>query len=172
VFYLFAAGHRSVYLLPIYPTVALLAARECAAFLDRRGKAFSDSQTAISRWAAAAVFIATIDSALALAIPITRTAQEDTNDQEAFVEDVVPKIPATATLYATPEFPKTARMVLSYRLKRYIPLRRMTCEGDYYYLMSARPGTSCTPNMTTRLSAPRKREWQLLHVSDASRWSE
>ena len=60
------------------------------------------------------------------------------NDQEEFVEDVVPKIPAVAALYAAPGFSETARIVLAYRLKREIPFRAMTCEGEYYYLT---PGT-------------------------------
>ncbi len=168
VFFLFAAGHRAIYLLPIYPAIALLAARECAAFLDSGRKIFSNPRTSISRWVTCAIVIMTIDLTLAVAIPISRTVREDSNDQEAFVEDVVPKIPAAAAVYAAPGFSQTARIVLAYRLKREIPFRTMTCEGEYYYLTPGTPGDFCAPNNPTTLSASGKRKLQLLHVSDAS----
>ena len=91
------------------------------------------------------------------------------NDQEEFVEDVVPKIPAVAALYAAPGFSETARIVLAYRLKREIPFRAMTCEGEYYYLTPGTPGAFCAPNNPTAVSATHKRSLQLVRVSDASR---
>ena len=91
------------------------------------------------------------------------------NDQEEFVEDVVPKIPAVAALYAAPGFSETARIVLAYRLKREIPFRAMTCEGEYYYLTPGTLGAFCAPNNPTAVSATRKRTLQLVRVSDASR---
>jgi histidinol-phosphate/aromatic aminotransferase/cobyric acid decarboxylase-like protein len=91
------------------------------------------------------------------------------NDQEEFVEDVVPKIPAAAALYAAPGFSETARIVLAYRLKREIPFRAMTCEGEYYYLTPGTLGAFCAPNNPTAVSATRKRTLQLVRVSDASR---
>jgi 4-amino-4-deoxy-L-arabinose transferase-like glycosyltransferase len=133
-FFLFASGQRAVYLLPIYPAVALLAARECAAFLDARQKAPGSPRIWIQGWAAAAVVIAVIDLLLAVGIPIIRTVQEDSSDQEEFIEEAIPKIPATAALYAAADFPETALIVLAYRLSRDIPSQPIKCQGDYYYL--------------------------------------
>lgn len=167
-FFLFAAGQRAVYLLPIYPAVALLAARECAAFLDARQKAPGSPRIWIQGWAAAAVVIAVIDFSLGAAIPISRTVKEDSNDQEEFVEEAIPKIPATAALYAAPDFPETALIVLAYRLKRDIQSQPIKCQGDYYYLSGGNSGTTCTPNTLRTISATRKQTLQLLHVSNSS----
>ena len=112
--------------------------------------------------------IMTIDLTLAVATPISRTVREDSNDQEEFVEDVVPRIPVATAVYAAPGFSETARIVLAYRLKREIPFRTMTCEGEYYYLTPATPGADCAPNNPTSLSASPQRKLQLLHVSNAS----
>jgi len=57
-------------------------------------------------WAAAAIIIAVIDFSLGAAIPISRTVQEDSSDQEEFIEEAIPKIPATAALYAAADFPE------------------------------------------------------------------
>jgi 4-amino-4-deoxy-L-arabinose transferase-like glycosyltransferase len=170
LFFVFAAGHRAIYLLPIYPAVALLAARECVAFLDSGRKIFGNPRTPISRWVTSVVVLMTIDAALAAAIPISRTVREDSNDQEEFVEDLVPKIPPTAAVYAALGFPETARIVLAYRLKRDIPLRAlMKCDEEYYYLTQGQTGASCAPNNPTTMSASRDGTLQLLHVSTVSR---
>jgi hypothetical protein len=167
-FFLFAAGQRAVYLLPIYPAVALLAARECAAFLDARQKSSGNPRIWIQGWAAAAVVIAVIDLFLAVGIPISRTVQEDSSDQEEFMEEAIPKIPGTAVLYAAADFPETALIVLAYRLRRDIPSQPIKCEGDYYYLSGGNSGTTCPSNILTTISATRKQTLQLLHVSNSS----
>ena len=169
VFFLFAAGHRAIYLLPIYPAVALLAARECVAFLDSAGKVFSNPRTSVSRWVTFAIVLMTIDLVLAAAIPISRTVREDSNDQEKFVEDLVSKIPPTAPVYAAPGFPLTARIVLAYRLKRAIPFRGMKCDEEYYYLVRGQTSAFCAPNNPATVSATREGTLQLLRVSMASR---
>jgi hypothetical protein len=167
-FFLFAAGQRAVYLLPIYPAVALLAARECAAFLDARQKAPGKPRIWIQGWAAAAVVIAVIDLLLAVGIPISRTVQEDSSDQEEFIEEAIPKIPATAALYAAADFPETALIVLAYRLRRDIPSQPIKCQGDYYYLSGGNSDSTCASNILRAVSATRKQTLQLLHVSNSS----
>ena len=164
-FFSFAAGRRAVYLLPIYPAVALLAARECAVFLDARRMASGNPRLRISRWVAAAAVIAAVDCSLGAAIPIGRTVREDSSDQEEFVEEVVAKIPRTATLYAAPNFPDSVLMVLAYRLNRDIQPQTLMCQGDYYYLTVESFGNSCSPKIPTTVSASRKLNLQLLHLS-------
>jgi 4-amino-4-deoxy-L-arabinose transferase-like glycosyltransferase len=165
-FFLFAAGHRAVYLLPLYPAVALLAARECAIFLDVRPTGVENPRLHVKRWVAAAAVLAVLDLSFGIAIPIRRTAQEDSNDQEEFVEDVVGKIPGTAALYAAPDFPDTALIVLAYRLKRDIPSHAQNCQGDYYYLTLGSSGDACSPKISTTVAGTRKQTLQLLHVSN------
>jgi 4-amino-4-deoxy-L-arabinose transferase-like glycosyltransferase len=167
VFFLFAAGYRAIYLLPIYPAVALLAARECVAFLDSGRKIFGNPRTSI--WVTSVVVLMTIDLALAAAIPISRTVRADSNDQEKFVEDLVAKIPPTAIVYAAPGFPVTARIVLAYRLKRDIPFRALRCDEEYYYLIRGQTSASCALNNPATVSATRKGTLQLLRVSTVSR---
>jgi 4-amino-4-deoxy-L-arabinose transferase-like glycosyltransferase len=167
-FFLFAAGHRAVYLLPIYPAVVLLAARELAAFLDARQGVLGNPRLWVKRWVASAAVIAVIDFSLGTAIPIRRTVQEDSSDQEEFVEEVVAKIPATAALYAAPDFPDTALIVLAYRLKRSIPSQALECRGEYYYLTIESSEDHCLPKMTTTVAGTRKQTLQLLRVSNIS----
>jgi 4-amino-4-deoxy-L-arabinose transferase-like glycosyltransferase len=167
-FFLFAAGWRAVYLLPIYPAVALLAARELAAFLYARQGVLGNPRLWVKRWLAAATVIAVMDFSLGTAIPIRRTVQEDSSDQEEFVEEVVAKIPATAALYAAPDFPDTALIVLAYRLKRDIPSQALECQGEYYYLTIEGSEDHCLPKMTTAVAGTRKQTLQLLHVSNVS----
>jgi 4-amino-4-deoxy-L-arabinose transferase-like glycosyltransferase len=164
-FFSFAAGGRAVYLLPIYPAVALLAACECAAFLDTRRRASGNQRLRIRRWIGAAVVIAAVDCSLGAAIPIGRTVREDSSDQEEFVEEVVAKIPRTATLYAAPNFPDSVLMVLAYRLNRDIQPQTLICQSGYYYLTVESFGNSCSPNIPTTVSASRKLDLQLLHLS-------
>jgi len=163
-FFFWAAGQRAVYLLPIYPAVALLAARECAAFLDARQKALGNPRLG---WTTAATAIAVIGLLLGAAIPISREVREDSSHQEEFVEEVVAKIPGTAALYAAPDFPDTALIVLAYRLKRNIRHETLKCRGDYYYLSGESPGTSC-PSRMPIVSNTSRQTLQLVHVSNAS----
>ncbi|HEX9262916.1 MAG TPA: glycosyltransferase family 39 protein [Candidatus Binatia bacterium] len=163
-FFLSAAGQRGVYLLPIYPAVALLAARECAAFLNDRQR--NERSLWVRRSAALAIVLAAIDVALAIAIPLSRTVQEDRNEQEEFVEAVVPKIARAPLLYAAPDFPETALLVLAYRLKRNIPFQSLPCQGDYYYFSSANLVGSCPAQIGRIVSSARKRNLRLLYVSN------
>ncbi|HXF76775.1 MAG TPA: glycosyltransferase family 39 protein [Methylomirabilota bacterium] len=164
VFFLLAAGRRAVYLLPIYPAVATLAAREgatllgtCQRFLDARGRR-------LEAWTLAALAVALMDMTLAVATPISRTLEEDQSDQEEFFEEVIPKIPASAPLYAAPEFPATALKVLDYRLKRDIPLRSLKCRGDYYYLAARTPQAACPAKITVVAARGGRQPLQLWHV--------
>ena len=167
VFFFCAAGRRAVYLLPLYPAVAALAARECAVFLEARQKAIAQPRPWFKAWVAAAVVIGMIDLSIGAAIPIGRTVQEDSSDQEEFFEEVIPKIPGTAALYAAPDFPETALKVLAYRLKRDIQLQPLKCHGEYYYLTSGIPGNFCSPKIPTTVSRNRKQTLLLLHVSNS-----
>jgi hypothetical protein len=157
-----------VYLLPIYPAVALLAAREVLGWSDGKNAA-SRYQSVRFHWRVAAVIIiVAIDLSLAVAIPISRTVREDHNDQEEFIEEIIPKIPRTATLYAAPDFPETALIVLAYRLNRNIERQTLQCEGDYYYLTEASPPSTCMPKASPIVSRAHDHKLLLLHLSNSS----
>jgi 4-amino-4-deoxy-L-arabinose transferase-like glycosyltransferase len=168
VFFLFAAGQRPVYLLPIYPAVALLVARECAAFFDAEQKSGAKPRLWFARWGGAARVVAIFGLVLALAIPISRTVQEDSSEQEAFVEAITGKLAGVpAALYAAPNFPSTALIVLAYRLKRNIRSRPLPCRGEYYYLTTGNLAASCAPKIVSTVShAYRGGNLQLLHVAN------
>jgi 4-amino-4-deoxy-L-arabinose transferase-like glycosyltransferase len=168
-FFLFSRGQRSVYLLPIYPAVALLVAAECAAFLDSRRRRRGTERWQFGAWGLAGATIGMTVVSLAFAIPITRTIRQNRSPQEEFVEAVVAKVPATAALYAAPEFPGTVLMILAYRLNRSIQLQPIRCEGDYYYLFEPSAGSACLGNAQTTVSHRGNPSLQLIHVAQRSR---
>ena len=92
--------------------------------------------------------------------------QEDSSDQEEFIEEVVAKLPVAAELYAAPDFPDTALIVLAYRLKRDIRSQALECQGDHYYLTIESSRDACSPKMATSVAGTRKQTLQLLHVSN------
>lgn len=168
-FFLFAAGRRAVYLLPVYPAVALLAAREIVAFLDAQQGTFVTRRFSIKASVAAVVVIAALDFTLAIATPVSRTVREDSSDQEEFFEEAIPEIPSTEPLYAAEDFPESALMVLAYRLNRDIRLRPLVCQGKYYYLATESFAGSCAQSITSTESHSPKHSLQLLHVSEPGR---
>ena len=163
LFFLLASGQRAVYLLPIYPAVALLAARELQTWMAAR------YVTAIGRIrfepsVAAGVFIGVLNVSLALAVPISRTIQEDGSAQEQFVDDVIANVPLRSSLYAAPEFPETTLMVLAYRLDRRIARRRPHCDGDYYYLTAGVTAAEYRTAIPQVLAADTKKTLFLSHA--------
>jgi 4-amino-4-deoxy-L-arabinose transferase-like glycosyltransferase len=166
VFFLLASGQRAVYLLPIYPAVALLAAREIRSWVAA-GHGRTTGPLRCDRNVAAAAFIVLFNLSVALAVPISRTVQEDSSIQEEFVYDVIDIVPPTAKLYAAPDFPETTLLVLAYRLDRNIRRQAPECEGDYYYLTSGSAHPSCWTTNPPALLAERKNTLYLLHKMPA-----
>jgi len=165
LFFLLSAGRRAVYLLPIYPAVAVLAAREGAALLEA-WEEFSDGRRwQIGAWTMAALVLAAIDLTLALATPVSRILQSARSDQEKFFDEMIPNVPANAPLYAAPDFPETAVKVLDYRLGRSIAGRELACQGDYYYLATRTPQAACAGSISVVVADRGKVPLRLLHVS-------
>ncbi|MGE5219372.1 MAG: ArnT family glycosyltransferase [Chloroflexota bacterium] len=133
IFFLLARGQRAVYLLPIYPAIVLLAARECVSFWH--GRSAPRLPTIRWNWRTPAIgFLVTMDLALAAAVPIRRTVQQNRSRQEKFVENVVATVPAGASLQASKNFPEPVLLVLAYRLKRDIERQSLNCNSRAYYL--------------------------------------
>jgi len=155
LFFLFASGQRAVYLLPIYPAVALLTAREVRTWIAA-GHGRASGPIRFDRNVAAGAFIALFNVSVALAVPISRTVREDSNIQEEFVDDVIEIVPRNARLYAAPDFPESTLLVLAYRLDRNIPRQAPECEEDYYYLMSGTASHSCWTTRPPAILAKRR----------------
>jgi 4-amino-4-deoxy-L-arabinose transferase-like glycosyltransferase len=166
LFFLVASGQRSVYLLPIYPAVALLTARELKTWIAA-GHTQLTGPVRFDRNLAGAVFFMLFNVSIALAVPISRTVREDSSSQEEFVYDVMEIVPPTAKLYAAPDFPETTLLVLAYRLERNIRRQTPDCEEDYYYLTGGSRPPSCSPSSPPALLAERKKALYLLRNTPA-----
>src|SRR5262245_19225488 len=123
-FFTVAAGKRGIYLLPLYPAVALLAARALAALPPR---------VAVTRIAlAVAVFDVTL-------IALTQAARERREERESLVEfahRVGELVPAGVALRAA-GLPVTDVWVLAYRLGRPIAHARLRCNARELYFVPA-----------------------------------
>jgi 4-amino-4-deoxy-L-arabinose transferase-like glycosyltransferase len=115
VFFTIAAGKREVYLLPLYPAIALLAADRLADHGARR------------RWIPAAmVLLAVVTCVTTLAL---RRHDAARNRLRPFVEKVVAAVPATARVGVHGPVVENDRLILAYGLHRPVPrLRRGTTD--------------------------------------------
>ncbi len=122
-----AAATRSVYLLPAYPAVAVLAARRLVA------------------WAPPARVVTALLAAMILALGLTvqlgRVRDHRRNALVPFAVDVAARVPDGAPLYAARGLSENDALVLGYLLHRPLERRRMACDvADAYYLGPARAG--------------------------------
>ena len=167
LFFLLSSGQRSVYLLPIYPAVALLVARELKAWVAaRQGRVIAPGQFKLR--VIATLIIALFNLTVAVAVPISRTVEEDSSIQEKFVDDVIDIVPRTSRLYAASDFPETTLLVLAYRLDRNIRRQVPECVGDYYYLTGGSGFTGCGATSPPAILATRKKPLYLVHKIPAA----
>jgi len=140
-----AAGQRAVYLLPIYPAVALLAARTFSRWLSSGNLRPTTPQSHRLRWAGLfpampkklLAFLATavvMNLAFAITTPIARWSQMKRSPDTPFRERTIALIPKGASVEADASFPDTDLMIIAYRLNRSIPQKVITCQGADYYL--------------------------------------
>lgn len=155
IFFL-AAGRRAVYLLPLYPAIALIAGRAIAAAIEEAQVApsLSGVRKASSgfRWLVTptvvrslTIVIVIFDLCQIAVNPIARRYErrEQRTAQVSFADKISTSVPRDAPLYADAHFPETNLWITSYRLQREISRRPMTCAGrDYYFLSLIGPGES------------------------------
>lgn len=114
-----SVGQRPVYLLPLYPAIALLAARAlapwCAAWPSR----------------ALAACVA-LDVAILGGVQIARTVAWRADDLPPFARAVAEMVPPDAILRATPGVTEDTLLILAWRLGR--DVLRSPLECDAYYL--------------------------------------
>lgn len=132
-FFTLAFGKRGVYLLPLYPAIALLAGRVLAVALAAAPaashllgvvpvpgfvrRAFPDRPGV----ALAAIVVVLFDLVLAGTSQVVREHVMRRKSLASFARAVESQVPSTAALYADPDLDGTDLQVLAYRLNRAIP---------------------------------------------------
>ena len=107
-----AARTRSVYLLPAYPAIALLAARALAPYASRAVR---------TTVAVAAVVVLAV-------VGIGRLAAAHADPLRGFADRIRPEIAKARALRASTEFPENDALVLRWRLDRSIQRGRLQCK--------------------------------------------
>jgi len=140
-FFTVAAGKRGVYLLPLYPAVALLAARVLTAALphvDATRVPAVVRRLAPERPALAALAVAVVvfDVTLLAATQVVRERRQERESLVDFAARVATLIPPEVPLRSA-GLPPTDVWVLAYRTQRPIDRARLRCSGDAAYLLPA-----------------------------------
>jgi 4-amino-4-deoxy-L-arabinose transferase-like glycosyltransferase len=144
VFFL-ATGKRAVYLLPIYPAVALLAARALAAVSESGGETAEHLHALRARLvrlvrspARLAVAIAVVDLALILPNPTVWRHWVADKRILSFVAEVSAAAPRNGPLFADADLHNTDLIVMAYRLQRNILRKPIACAAlNDYFLVPA-----------------------------------
>ncbi|HZD40189.1 MAG TPA: glycosyltransferase family 39 protein [Terriglobales bacterium] len=145
VLFFLSAGQRAVYLLPLYPAVALLAGRILSRYIEGGHSVRIIPQTlhrllpgvrseASRNFLVVASAVALVGLCLAIATPVIRWSKMERSSQTDFVEKTKALVSEGASLKAAPTFPETTLIVLAYRLERQIPRTAPTCQESGYYL--------------------------------------
>ena len=134
---------RSVYLLPAYPAIALIAGRAMASMIGAYPR---DSSSRLARIAGyltstperIALTLAIVNPVLILPNPSMWTRQSSYRDMLDFVQQVEAAVPSTSRFFAVPELSNPTRIVVAYRLRRDILQLPLSCGAqDDYFLMRA-----------------------------------
>lgn len=142
-----AAGKRAVYLLPIYPAIALLAARAMDRMIvhlprllrfrhSRPSAAFAADKRRLLLQGSRALAVAILLFDVTLML-VSRDVWRDLTLEKsrlAFADQVSAILPAHAALFAAPELDNTDVTVIAYHLGREIRHRPIPCgdRNDYY----------------------------------------
>jgi 4-amino-4-deoxy-L-arabinose transferase-like glycosyltransferase len=121
-----AAGKRSVYLLPLYPAIALLAARSL----------WRAAPSPSARALVAAVVGATA-LVMLVAAHVDRVRDTTRHGLVQLAHDTAALLPPDASLFASTGLPENDVLVLAYLLRRPLMRERITCQGSgaaSYYL--------------------------------------
>jgi 4-amino-4-deoxy-L-arabinose transferase-like glycosyltransferase len=166
VFFLIASGQRAVYLLPLYPAVAVITARELTTWLAP-GHGAAIGAVRFDRTVILAALIALFNVSFALAVPIRRTIRERNSAQETFVEHLIGIVPPGAPLYAADDFPEFPLMVLAYRLNRSIHRQDPDCKQEYYHLAGETNLSTCSTASPSALLVEHGKRFYLVHNTAA-----
>jgi len=148
-FFTLAAGKRAVYLLPLYPAVALLAARALAAAADgdRLFGRLAVPAGLRRRWPAApalalvAVAMVVFDAGLLAANQATREGRAARHSLVPFAREVAGLVGADEPLRVGPGLPASDVYILGYRLARPLPREPVACATRGWSLLAS-PGAA------------------------------
>jgi len=147
-FFVLAARTRAVYLLPLYPAIALLAARAIGDLIPRLAESSGfdsilktpdssqDPQRPLQIAKRVGIAMALFDLTLMLVQPAFLRDAKLRNARLAFIKEIDAIVPKNRPLFAAPEFDSIDTIVLAYRLGREIDRKPITCAGrnDYFLL--------------------------------------
>jgi 4-amino-4-deoxy-L-arabinose transferase-like glycosyltransferase len=114
-----SVGQRPVYLLPLYPAIALLAARGLAPWCAAQP-------------ARALAALVALDVSVLGAVQLARTIESYDDDLPKLVEAIEERLPVDVALRATPGVSEDALLILAWRLGREVQRAPFAC--DAYYL--------------------------------------
>jgi 4-amino-4-deoxy-L-arabinose transferase-like glycosyltransferase len=141
----FAAGKRAVYLLPLFPAIAVLAARAIADMSARWVPASAtpassrDSAPRLpsrSPVAAISAGIVVFDMVVLFMSSGVWRSVESWKPRLSVVEQIGATVPPDAALFATPEMENFQLIAIAYRLGREIERKTLMCAGKNDYFLS------------------------------------
>jgi 4-amino-4-deoxy-L-arabinose transferase-like glycosyltransferase len=151
-FFALAARTRPVYFLPMFPAIALLAARALNALIAHdvatvgTGQALEGSlspdaaprSSSLAKWVIVGVLIS--DLTVALATYVILQYDKRAQARFAFVRQIGVAIPANTPLFAAPDLDREDFIVLAYRLRRQIDQKPIYCaKRNDYFLTAVEP---------------------------------
>ena len=165
-----AVGKRSVYLLPVYPAIAVLAGRAIGSFIAgcQPGNAAEGSVLSFARrvFSAKVIGIGFVVMDLTLML-LTRSLSKRLVVEKAriaFINELATIVPADVPIFATPDFESSELMVIAYRLRREIDRKHFVCaERNDFFLAPFEIGQ--TPIETRVLASSKMHDASLVTVS-------
>ena len=167
---------RSIYLLPTYPAVALLAARAITAAAANAKASRPESMGKISRWLErvfrtprrAVMTMVLVDLALILPNPVIWKRMISYQDTLAFVEQIDAIVPKSTPLFAGQQLRESDLLIIAYRLDRTIERKPIVCAGANEYFLSRLKPTDFDKVETRLLATSEENNAGLAIVLEAS----
>ncbi len=180
-FFAIAALTRAVYLLPMYPAIALLAARAIGSMIPSLGKtcgfrSLEKVPSASIRTPSSAgivkrfgVAIVLFDLTLMLVNPAFWRDTRLRDARLAFIEKIAAIVSSDSPLFVTPEFDNTDTLVIAYRLGRQIDRKSITCANRNDYFLLPRDPKDSTEVETRVLASSSVKKMVLVTVISQAR---
>jgi 4-amino-4-deoxy-L-arabinose transferase-like glycosyltransferase len=178
VVFAFAAGKRAVYLLPIYPAIAILAARALGPILARsqsitRGEisapasgATVDGFPRLYRGRAILIGIVLFDSVLMLAGRGIWKDEQVERTRLAFLNRLSAIVPAERSLFAAPDLGETELVVIAYRLGRDIERKPIACGVRNEYFLAPFVARESAPAEAHVIASSKMHNISLVELSE------
>lgn len=176
-FFALAARSRAVYLLPLCPAIALVAARGMSAMISKIEGAYSfgtlNESSSVSTTARPSrkivkrlgICIVLVDVGLMLAIPRFWQDSRLINARVEFIEKIRSLVRTNGALFVTPEFDTSETIVIAYRLGRPIGHKPLACARPSDYFLVPLEETDIPRGETRVLASSSFAKWALVAVN-------